>query len=79
MVSKPSHAKNILPSGQLPANMSKRQSVIDQKLAELQAAKEDEKTVEPDSVNQVAQLNKTIAVNNTKIAELQAEVASKSK
>jgi hypothetical protein len=31
VVSKPSHAKNILASGELPA--TKRQSIIDQKLA----------------------------------------------
>jgi len=36
VVSKPSHAKNILTSGQLPTAMNKRQSVIDQKLAQLQ-------------------------------------------
>jgi hypothetical protein len=33
VISKPSHAKNILPSGQgVPSGMQKRQSVIDQKL-----------------------------------------------
>ena len=54
--------------------MSKRQSVIDQKLAQLQSP---EKPVEPETHNQVNQLNQVVASNNVKILELQAEIASK--